>query len=34
MDMTRAAFARLVPLREVLSNACIRFPVRLVLVHA
>lgn len=33
MDMTRAAFTHPVPLREVLSHACIRLPVRPVLVH-
>lgn len=33
MDMTIAALTPLVPLREVLSYACIRFPFRPVLVH-
>ena len=34
MDMTLAAFAHSVSLREVLSHARIRFLVRPVLVHA
>lgn len=34
MDLNLAAFAPSIPLREVLSHACIRFPLRLVLVHA
>lgn len=33
MDLTLAAFASSILLREVLSHACIRFPLRPVLVH-
>ena len=33
MDRKFAAFTLLVPLREVLSNACIYFPVRPVMGH-
>lgn len=34
MDLNLAAFTPSVSLREVLSHACIRFPVRPHLVHA
>lgn len=33
MDLNLAAFTPLVSLREDLPHACIRFPVRAVLVH-
>ena len=34
MDLNVAAFAPSISLREVMSHACIRFPLRPVLVHA